>query len=381
MANVTASDSPSPPPTGPAHADRTERPGGAEGPDAKKPAPGSKAVIHRLIQSVVFVLILALPGIIAGVVWSSEAAAPLLLGAIVGAVAAMSAGQKIALFQSFLLLLAAPVAIVAGEVPIAGAAIMALLCLGAGMTALWGMHTSFTMIPLVLAYPLIHPPHLGEIPIDRTSTAYVGVLSLLLFGGALWMALVVPILAKHRRLLALQPASRADALTYTIVITVLCSANTFAVLVVRPSSQGAWLILTLIAVTQLGPLLSLRRSVYRVVGTVLGALIAAGIGAAVPDHGLQILLALLTLTIALFMRSGGNYWIYVTFLTPTVVLLSSTGDVTATSEYRLMYTLIAVSQVLLASAIVFGYQHLRSTGRAQPRPLTPEPLAAAPAAE
>lgn len=356
MTNVTA---PAPPPTEP----------------QRSPVP------RRLVLSAVFVLILALPGIIAGVVWSADAASPLMLGAIVGAAAVMSAGRRIALFQVFLLLLAAPVAIVAGEVPVAGAAIMALLCLGAGMTSLWGLHTSFTMIPLVLAYPLIHPPALGDIPIDRTSTTYVVVLSLLLFAGGLWMAIVVPLLARHRDLPPLQPASRVDAVTYTIVITVLCSVNTFAVLVMRPGSQGAWLILTLIAVTQLGPLLSLRRSAYRVVGTVLGTMIAAGIAAAVPDHGIQIALALVTLMAALFMRSQGTYWAYVTFLTPTVVLLSSTGDVTATSEYRLLYTLIAVSQVLLASVIVLAYQHLRSTGRAQARQLSVEPLTAAPAAE
>ena len=141
------------------------------------------------------VVILAAPSLVCSVTWSVDAAAPLMLGSVVGTVSAMSAGQRIALFQTFLLFLAVPLAVVSGQVPIAGGAFMALLCLGAGASALRGMHNSFTMIPLVLAYPLIHPPALGQIAIDRTSTAYLLTLSLLMGAGSLWMAVVVPFMA------------------------------------------------------------------------------------------------------------------------------------------------------------------------------------------
>ena len=336
-------------------------------------APAAKTGIKRFVTVVVGVLILILPGLIAAVMWTPEAASPLILGGIVGASSVLSAGQRLAFLEVFLLLLAAPVAVVAGQVPAAGAALMALLCLGAGMTALWGLHSSFTMIPLVLAYPMIHPPSLGEIAISRDSSAYVVTLSLLMFTGALWMAVIIPVLAKHRTLPELQPASRSDTLAYTVTITVLCGVNTFAVLTVNPSSQGAWLILTLIAVTQFGPLKSVRKTAYRVVGTIVGTAIAAGVAVAVQEPGPQELIALICLICAVYYRSI-HYWVYVSFLTPTVVLLSADGNVTATSESRVIYTLIGASQVLLASAIVLVYQHRRSTGRATPRQLKAEPL-------
>lgn len=338
------------------------------------PPPRPKSLPHRIAVSVVGVLVLALPGIVAAIIFSPDAAAPLLLGAVVGAASAMSAGRRIALFQVFMLLLAAPVAVVAGQVPAAGGGFMALLCLASGMTALWGMSSSFTLIPLVLAYPLIHPPALGSIAVDRDSSAYVVALSLLLFAGGLWMALVIPIAARHRELPELHPATRHDAVSYTVLITVLCSVNTFAVLLINPSSEGAWLILTLIAVTQLGPLKTVRRTAYRLAGTIAGALIAAGIAAAVPQEGAQLVLALACLMSAMFFRGGGSYWLYVSFMTPSVVLLSSTGNVAATSEYRVLYTVIGASQVLLASALALGYQHLRSTGRAQATELRAQPL-------
>lgn len=346
---------------------------------APKPTPAKesestrRSPVRHLATILIVLLIVAAPAVIASLVWSSDAASPIILGAIVGLVAAVSAGRRIALIEVFLLLLAAPLAVVSGQVPIAGAALMALLCLGAGLTAMWGLHGSFKMIPLVLAYPMIHPSALGELAPVRDSTEYLVALSLLLFGGALWMALLVPVLARHRPLPELQPAARVDTLTYTAIITILCSVNTFAVLTVNPSSQGAWLILTLIAVTQLGPLRSLKRTVLRVIGTVVGAGIAAGIAAAASQVAIQQILALVCLGLAMYYRTAA-YWVYVAFLTPTVVLLSSTGDVDATTESRVLYTVIGASQVLLASGIVLVYQHFRSKGRAQAPDLRAEPL-------
>ena len=150
--------------------------------------------------------------------------------------------------------------------------------------------------------------------------------------------------------------------------------NAFAVLALNPSSQGAWLILTLIAVTQMGPLKSVRRTTYRIVGTVLGAAISAVVPVFTNQHG-QLLLAVACLILALFFRSGGNYWAYVTFLTPTIVLLCAKGDVLRTAEWRLLYTLVGASQVLLASAIVVIYQHRRVSGKATATPLIARPLA------
>ena len=39
---------------------------------------------------------------------------------------------------------------------------------------------------------------------------------------------------------------------YTTTITVLCTASTLGVLIWRPGSNGAWLVLTVLAVTQFG---------------------------------------------------------------------------------------------------------------------------------
>jgi hypothetical protein len=79
------------------------------------------------------------------------------------------------------------------------------------------------------------------------------------------------------------------------------------------------------------------------------------------------------LVVALYFRTA-HYWAYVTFLTPTVVLLSASGDVSAAGESRVIYTVLAASQVVLASGIVFAYQHRRSQGETSSKPLRQEPI-------
>ena len=156
--------------------------------------------------------------------------------------------------------------------------------------------------------------------------AYLLALTGLMVGGALWMTVIISVFARHRSIPELQPAARTDAIEYTILITVLVTVSTFIVLLLKPSSEGAWLILTLIAVTQLGPMVTVRRTVLRIVGTVIGTGVAAGIGIVVTSPAAQQLIAVVAITAAMYFRSSA-YWLYVSFLTPAVVLLSSSGDV------------------------------------------------------
>ncbi len=342
---------------------------------ADQHAPTPAVGPRRLLIIAAGALILIAPGVVVSLAWSAEAASPIILGSLVGAIATVALGWRLALVEVFILGMSIPVAVVAGAEPLAGAGLMALLCLFTGLSAAWGMNNAFRMVPLVLAYPMIHPPPLGALPTDRMDAAYLLALTGLMVGGALWMTVIISVFARHRSIPELQPAARADAIEYTILITVLVTVNTFLVLLLKPSSEGAWLILTLIAVTQLGPMVTVRRTVLRIVGTVIGTGVAAGIGIVVTSPAAQQLIAVVAITAAMYFRSSA-YWLYVSFLTPAVVLLSSSGDVAETGEYRLAYTVIGATQVLLACALAVGYQRLREGGRAPASTLQAEPLAA-----
>ena len=69
-------------------------------------------------------------------------------------------------------------------------------------------------------------------------------------------------------------------------------------------------------------------------------------------------LVLLVIT-AVIMLGPHSYVLYSIFITPTVVLFTSTSiaDVTTTDAQRLAFTLIAAALILLASGITLGWSH------------------------
>ncbi|MFN8125735.1 MAG: hypothetical protein U0R64_04415 [Candidatus Nanopelagicales bacterium] len=154
---------------------------------------------RRVLMLVVGVLIMVAPGVITSTLWTPEATSPLLPGSIVGAVAAAALGWRLGLLTVFIMGLATPAAIVAGGVPLAGAGLMALLCLFTGLTAFRGDAQRVPDGALVLAYPMIQPPSLGTLGADRASEPYVLAMMLLMTVAA-WMVLVLAVVSRHRTL-------------------------------------------------------------------------------------------------------------------------------------------------------------------------------------
>lgn len=326
----------------------------------------------RALKSVFLVVVLALPAILVGALWEPKAAAPMILGALVGVATVIPGGPRLGFGVTALLLLLTPVAVVSGSVPLAGACVVALLCMASGVTALWGLESALVMIPLVMAYFVIEPVSLTGAPVDRLAESYLIPAMLLVAGGSLWLVVLVPLLARQRDLPTLQPAPRRDTAVYTVAITVLCAGSTFAVMTWAPGTRGAWLVLTILVVAKLGEHTTVQRSVHRVIGTIIGALLAAAAAEVVPSVGGEIALALLFLAVAMTARSGPRYWVYVTFLTPAVVLLSSPGQVLLGGEQRVIFTVIGAGLVLLTAGVVFGFAHLRRSGRFFAGPISSE---------
>lgn len=67
-------------------------------------------------------LILIAPGVVVSLAWSAEAASPIILGSLVGAIATVALGWRLALVEVFILGMSIPVAVVAGAEPLAGSA-------------------------------------------------------------------------------------------------------------------------------------------------------------------------------------------------------------------------------------------------------------------
>ena len=321
-----------------------------------------QVLARRTVIAVAVIVIASMPFAVFAVISGQVAASS---SAVLGGAAALTnlliGGRTIAYLTVGLLTALTPVAIVSGAVPVAGAGLMAIMCFGVGLSAVQGLHRGMLLIPMFLAFMIIAPsPWSGLTAVDRTSTSYLLWNMLFWGGGALWAALVFPPLLRKRKMSRPEPWARVDTLVYTITITVLCTASTLGVLIWRPGSNGAWLVLTVLAVTQFGGDASVKQTLARIAGTVLGVVIA-GIVASVSGSEAALLgIALVLLVIAVVILLGPHsYVLYTAFMTPAVVLFTSTSiaDVATTEAQRLGFTLIGAALVLLASAIALGWAH------------------------
>jgi hypothetical protein len=314
------------------------------------------AVAVVMIVSVPFVVFAAISGEVAAASW-----------AVLGGVAVVSnfliGGRAVAYLTVGLLTALTPIAIVAGTVPVAGAALMALMCFGAGVSAARGLHRGMLLIPLYLAFLIIAPPPWsGLTAADRTSTSYLLWIMGFFGGGALWAALVFPPLLRRAKLSPPRPEpwARTDTLVYTITITVLCTASTLGVLIWRPGSNGAWLVVTVLVVTQLGSDATVKRAWARIAGTVVGVAIAALVASISGSEAVLLGVGLvLTVLLVVIGLSPHSYFLWTVVVTPTVVLFTSTSiaDVKPTDAQRLGFTVIGLALTLLASGIALGWAH------------------------
>jgi Fusaric acid resistance protein-like len=321
---------------------------------------------RRTVVAVAAIVILCVPfAVFAAISGQGTAASWAALGGAVALTNLMIGGRAIAYLSVGLLTALTPVAIVSGAVPVAGAGLMAIMCFGVGLSAAQGLHRGMLLIPMYLAFMIIAPPPWSGHAVDRTSTSYLLWNMLFLGGGALWAALVFPpLLRKQKMPPRPEPWTRDDTLIYTTTITVLCTASTLGVLIWRPGSNGAWLVLTLLAVTQFGADTHLKRTLGRVAGTVTGVVIAAIVASVSGSEAVLLAIGLVLLVITVVIMLGPHsYVLYSIFITPTVVLFTSTSiaDVPATDKQRLVFTLIGSALILLASGITLRWAHYQET--------------------
>jgi uncharacterized membrane protein YccC len=157
---------------------------------------------------------------------------------------------------------------------------------------------------------------------------------------------------------------RSQVLARRTVVTVAAIVILSVPFAVFAGSNGAWLVLTLLAVTPFGADTHWKRTLGRVAGTVTGVVIAA-IVASVSGSEAELLaigLVLLVITVVI-MLGPHSYVLYSIFITPTVVLFTPTSiaDVPTTDKQRLAFTLIGSALILLASGITLRWAHYQQT--------------------
>ena len=320
-------------------------------------APVAPNPLRRALIAVVAVVLLCVPFVVFTLINHEVAVSSwAVFAGLTGLMNFIHGGRAIGYLAVGLMAALAPISVVVGAVPLTGAALMALMCGGLGVSALWGLQQSMMLVPLYLCIEMIAPPVWGDAPVDRGSTSYLLWTMLIWGGGALWAVLVFPPLLRKMKTFPREPNSRGDTIVYTATLTVLCTLSTLVVLIWWPGSNGAWLIVTLLVITQVGARSPVKRTVERIVGTVIGVVAAAVLAAPWTGQTVLIGIGLVLLVIALTIRIGPNFWLFTAVITPAFVLFTSvSSDVATSAEQRVVDTLVGAALVLLASAITLRW--------------------------
>ncbi len=278
--------------------------------------------------------------------------------AIVGISAVVSGGRRFAVITAIVMGFLGPLSIVAGSSPVSGAALMALLCMVVGRMARFGLHRSALLVPVMVAWPLIDPPTwAGATTVDRTETAYLLWMAVIFFVGAIIPALVVPLLMRKRKAPTLTEHPQGEAVVYTVMITVLVTVSTFVVLDSATFYGGAFLIATILVLAPIGRAHTLRPTVLRVAGTLLGSVFLVLVVSRVSSLALIYLIGLVFIVVALIARMGPRGWIYYVFMVPATACLNATTltQVGQLGEQRIVDNVVGGALVLVATALTIGY--------------------------
>ena len=295
----------------------------------------SQVLARRTVIAVALVLILCVPFAVFAVISGEVAASSwAMLTGVVALISLMIGGRPLAFLAVGLLTALTPVAIVSGAVPVAGAALMAIMCLGVGTEHCPGAARGVAADP-DLSRVCDHRPAAMERAHGGRPDQYL-----------------VPVV-EH---VVLRRRGAVGGAGFPAVVAEVEGA----------AELGAWLVLTVLAVTELGGVASVKKTLARVAGTVVGVVIAAILASVSGSEAvlLGIGLVLLVILLVIFL-SPHSYLLYTVVLTPIVVLFTSTSiaDVATTDEQRLGFTLIGGALVLLASGIALGlarYQQAHS---------------------
>ncbi len=260
-------------------------------------------------------------------------------------------------------------AVLLRDEPLSGALFMAAIGAVVGLSSVRGWHGVGAYAGPQTSFALIGAPMValasGTVAIDA-SLAATTMMGGSVAAGGLWIAFI-GWLARHE-LPTHEPhiVPAVGAQYFAGALAALVGIGAFIAMQWTTSSDAWWLILTLFVVVQPFYAATLQRTAYRVLGTVLGAVVAALVAELL--EGLPVLISMVTLVVtagAVWAYVTKPYWVYATFLTPAVILPTSSQ-----TETLLFADVQRVAFTVGAAAVAVGVLSLghHVVTRHQPQP-------------
>jgi len=241
--------------------------------------------------------------------------------------------------------LAAPTPWAAAIVMAAGAALY-------GRSSRWGVSSAIVVAPIALGFVMTDRVSVVESASDLHNAAVVGGITLV---ASLWGVLVGWILGRKVPRKALEPVPARQATTFAVVMAVVSGVTMWVVSALELGHTGGWVLATLFVMIQPSTGDTWSRTLHRLLGTLLGFVIALVAGVLIGAAWAHYLIALACMVTAAVIRLTPErpYWQYATFLTPAVVLAAGAGGaVLDVDRARLGATLAGgVISIALVAAI------------------------------
>lgn len=242
-----------------------------------------------------------------------------------------------------------------------GAGYMLLLGVATGLSAMRGWHVMFSFAAPLAALALIGNVHValpsGRVDADSSPEAFLVAMGILLVGG-LWTACLGPFALQRMHVTAPKPVTRRASGFFAVALGGMVAVGSFVALMWLPSNSW-WMILTFYVVVQPHFSEMVTRVSHRVIGTLVGSTVAAVVVYSFRHlPGLISGLAAALTILAAWANLRLPYWVFVTFLTPAVVLQTAGGtrDLAQAIIDRAGYTLIGAAAALLL--MTCGHQYL-----------------------
>ena len=333
-------------------------------------APSTSRARLLLWQLALTAVALWLPIIVGRIVLGAPAMTMLLFGTLSGLISTIAGGRRVGSAAAITFVLAAPIALVAGQDPIAGTCVIALACLLIGGASYYKRYSGFSIILVGLLFTVTLPATVaGSLEGGLTQNEY---LLRIVMGTAVcgfWPVIIVPLMHGVRSIPRTATYEIPDVARYAVALAVLVGATTFYALVWGQQNHGVWLPLTLIMVMQVQPGSAPHRTAQRITGTVAGAIVAAVL--ATFFHQAWEIGAIFALTtIGLLLTVGREpYGRFVFFLTILILTGVSAGEpALEASLQRIWFTLLGCGIAIAVYLAKVVYLHHATAARKRPIP-------------
>ncbi len=387
---------------------------------ASPPPPLGKLLLRRSLIALALLVMMLVPMIVLLVITGQPAATYSAMGTIIGIVAVLAGGLRIGIITVIVAALLAPLAIVAGLSPLTGAALMAIMTLMVGRMSLFGLHKAVLLVPIFIAWPMIAPvPWLPLNALDRINelmakhgmtlagaldhmhhkaqaaattaatpgplkriignalmeqrfdTQYLAWVLVVFLVGGLVPVLILPFALRKVHFPKPTMHPRSEALPYTITITVLTAVATYWFLDHPKQTAGAFMIATILVLTQVEGDVKWGLTIQRVLGTLAGVAGFVAVTSMIdattftevvglPFPVRMYVVGLVFGAAAIVAKFGKRQWIYYILIVPAAASLNAFTFKQAADlgEQRFVDNLVGALLVIAAALITLGASRL-----------------------